>query len=84
METVGLCQVLWLVMLKSAKDKILRVDTTGQHVPPRVRHGMSCLLISDAVGSVVPCSDEWEVAWSFTKDHMVQEGRRYCDYPRKP
>jgi hypothetical protein len=28
-------------------------------VPPRVRYGMACLLISDVVGSV-PCSDEWE------------------------
>jgi hypothetical protein len=29
-ETVGLCQVLWLVMLKSAKDRILGVDTREQ------------------------------------------------------
>jgi hypothetical protein len=29
-------------------------------VPPRVRHGMACLLIRDNVGSV-PCSDEWEI-----------------------
>jgi hypothetical protein len=28
-------------------------------VLPRVRYGMACLLIRDAVGSV-PCSDEWE------------------------
>jgi hypothetical protein len=28
-------------------------------VPPRVRYGMACLLVSDAVGSV-PCLDEWE------------------------
>jgi hypothetical protein len=29
-------------------------------VLPRVRYGIACLLISDAVGSV-PCSDEWEI-----------------------
>jgi hypothetical protein len=28
-------------------------------VPPRVRYGMTCLLIRDAMGSVA-CSDEWE------------------------
>jgi hypothetical protein len=26
-ETVGICQVMWIVMLKSAKDWILGVDT---------------------------------------------------------
>jgi hypothetical protein len=49
-ETVGIHQVLWLVMLKSAKDQILGVDTPGQQVPPRVRYGTTCLLIRDAVG----------------------------------
>jgi hypothetical protein len=63
-ETVVFRQVLWLVMLESAKDRILGVDTSGQHVPPRVRYGMTCLLIRDVVKSV-PCSDEWKVAWSF-------------------
>jgi hypothetical protein len=33
------------VVLKSAKDQILEVDTSGQHVQPRVRYGMTCLLI---------------------------------------
>jgi hypothetical protein len=47
-------------MLESAKDRVLRVDTPGQQMPPRVWYGMACLLISDAVGSV-PCSDEWEI-----------------------
>jgi hypothetical protein len=46
-------------MLKSAKDRVIGVDTPGQQVPPHVRYGMSCLLIRDAIGSV-PCSDEWE------------------------
>jgi hypothetical protein len=49
-ETVGFRQVLWLVMLKFAKDRVLGVDTPGQQVPPRVRYGMTCLLIRDAVG----------------------------------
>jgi hypothetical protein len=82
-ETVGFCQVLWLVMLKSTKDRILGVDSPGQYVPPRVRYGMTCLLIRGAMGSM-PCSDEWEVAWSFTQAHMVQEGTLYHDYPGKP
>jgi hypothetical protein len=82
-ETIGFHQVLWLVMLESAKDRILGVDTLGQHVPPRIWYGTTCLLISDVVGSV-PCLDEWEVAWSFTQAHMVQEGTLYHDYPGKP
>jgi hypothetical protein len=82
-ETAGFCQVLWLVMLKSAKYRILGFDTLGQHVLPRVRYGTACLLIRDDVGSV-PCSDKWEVAWSFGQAHMEQEGPWYCDYPGKP
>jgi hypothetical protein len=38
-EMVGIRQVMWLVMLKSAKNRILEVDTLEQHVPPRVRYG---------------------------------------------
>jgi hypothetical protein len=56
-ETVGIRQVIWYVMLESAKDRVIGVDTPGQQVPPRVRYGMACLLIRDIVGSV-PCSDE--------------------------
>jgi hypothetical protein len=48
------------LMLESAKDQVIEVDTLGQQVLPRVRYGMACLLISDLVGSV-PCSDEWEI-----------------------
>jgi hypothetical protein len=44
-EMVGIRQVMWLVMLESAKDQILGVDTPGQQVPPRVRYGTTCLLI---------------------------------------
>jgi hypothetical protein len=59
-EMVGFHQVLFIVMLKSAKDRVLGVDTLGQQVPPHVRYGMACLLIRGTVGGV-PCSDEWEI-----------------------
>jgi hypothetical protein len=29
-ETVGFRQVVWIVMLKSTKDRVLGVDTPGQ------------------------------------------------------
>jgi hypothetical protein len=59
-ETVGFRQVMWIVMLESAKYRVLGVDTPGQQVPSRVQYGMTCLLIRDVVGSV-PCSVEWEI-----------------------
>jgi hypothetical protein len=37
-ETVGFCQVTWFVMLESAMDRVLGVDTLGQQVPPHVRY----------------------------------------------
>jgi hypothetical protein len=40
-ETIGFRQVMWIVMLESAEDRILGVDTPGQHVPPRVQYGMA-------------------------------------------
>jgi hypothetical protein len=58
-ETVGIHRVMWFVMLESAKDRVIGVDTPGQQVSPRVRYGMACLLIRDPVRSV-PSSDEWE------------------------
>jgi hypothetical protein len=58
-ETVGIHQVMWFVMLESAKGRVIGVDPLGQQVSPRVRYGTTCLLIRDVVGSV-PCSDEWE------------------------
>jgi hypothetical protein len=57
-ETIGFRQVMWLVMLESAKDRILGVDTPGQHVPPCVQYGMACLLIRCAIGGV-SCSVKW-------------------------
>jgi hypothetical protein len=47
----------WHVVLESAKDQILGVDTLGQHVPPRVWYKMTCLLIRTAIGCV-SCSVE--------------------------
>jgi hypothetical protein len=82
-ETVEFRQVMWLVMLESAKDRILGVDTPGQHVPPRVRYGMTCLLIRYAIGCV-SCSVEWGwllFMWPICVtfyvnclNHMVQKG----------
>jgi hypothetical protein len=59
-EMVGIRQVMWFVMLQSAKDRVIGVDTPGQQVSQRVRYGTACLLISDAVGSA-PFSNEWEI-----------------------
>jgi hypothetical protein len=63
---------MWFVMLKSAKDRVIGVDTRGQQVLPRVRYGMTCLLIRDAVGSV-PCSDEWKIG---VVTHLVSHSAR--------
>jgi hypothetical protein len=59
-ETVGFRQGMWFVMIESAKNRILGVDTPGHRVPPRVRYGAARLLIRYVVKSV-PCSDEWEI-----------------------
>jgi hypothetical protein len=52
-EMVGFHQVMWFVMLESAKDWILGVDTPGQHVPQHVWYGTTCLLIRNAIGCVM-------------------------------
>jgi hypothetical protein len=57
------------MVLESTKDRILGVDTPGQHVPPRVRYGMTYLLIKNTIGSV-SCSVEWEMA-SYSVTHCV-------------
>jgi hypothetical protein len=79
-ETIGICQVMWFVMLKSAKDRVIGVDTPGQQVPPHIRYGTACLLIRDAVGSV-PCSDEWEIG---IVTHPGSHGARGAVEPRLP
>jgi hypothetical protein len=79
-ETVGIRQVMWFVMLKSTKDRVIGVDTPGQQVPPRVRYGMACLLIRDAVGSL-PCSNEWEFG---VVTRLGSHGARGAVVPRLP
>jgi hypothetical protein len=59
METVKICQVMCLIILESAKDQILGVDTLGQHVPPCVQYVTAWLLIRNTIGYVL-CSIEWE------------------------
>jgi hypothetical protein len=89
---VGIRQVMWLVMLESAKDRVIGVDTLGQQVSPHVRYETTCLLIRDAMGSV-PCTDEWEFgvvthqgshdARGVVVPHLPQETLAllwYCDY----
>jgi hypothetical protein len=71
-ETVGFYQVMWIVMLESAKNRVLGVDTLGQQVPPHVLYGMAGLQIRDAVGCV-PCSDEWEIG---VVTHLGSHGAR--------
>jgi hypothetical protein len=77
-ETVGIRQVRWYVMLESAKDRVIGVDTPGQQVPPRARYGTTWLLIRDAVGSV-PCSNEWEFG---VVTHPGSHGARGAVVPR--
>jgi hypothetical protein len=62
-KTVGFCQVMWFVMLRSAKDQIIGVDTPGQHVTPHARYGTDCLLIRYVI-CCVSCSVEW--GWHHT------------------
>jgi hypothetical protein len=58
-EMVGICQLIWFVMLEFAKDRVLGVDTPGQQVSPHVRYGMTCLQIRDVVGCE-SCSVVWQ------------------------
>jgi hypothetical protein len=62
-ETVGFRQVMWFVMLKSGKDRILGVDNLGQHMTPRVQYGTTYLLLRNAI-DCESCSVEW--GWHHT------------------
>jgi hypothetical protein len=54
---------MWLVMLKSAKDRFLGVDPPlEQLVTRRVRYGMTCLLIRNTIGSV-----SWLIEWGMSQ-----------------
>jgi hypothetical protein len=43
----------WHVVIESAKDRILRVDTPGQHVPPRVW----CVLLGLVGNGIILCDN---------------------------
>jgi hypothetical protein len=79
-ETVGIHQVMWFVMVKSAKDRVIGVDTPGQQMLQRVQYVTACLLIRDVVGCV-PCSDEWEIG---VVTHPGSHGARGAVVPRLP
>jgi hypothetical protein len=51
---------VWIVMLKSVKDRVLWVDTPWQQVLSYVQYRMTCLLIRDDVKSV-SCLIEWGI-----------------------
>jgi hypothetical protein len=51
----------WHVVLELATDQILGVDTSGQHVPPRVWYEMTFLLIRTHIGCV-----SYSVEWGWT------------------
>jgi hypothetical protein len=79
-EMVGVCHVMWFVMLESTMDRVIGVDTPGQQVPPHVWYGTACLLIRDDVGSA-PCSDEWEFD---VVTHSGSHGARGAVVPQLP
>jgi hypothetical protein len=53
---------MWLVLFKSAKERLLGVDPLEQSVSPRVRYGMTCLPIRNTIASV-SCLVEWGMTW---------------------
>jgi hypothetical protein len=67
-------------VLKSAKDRVIGVNTPGQQVPPRVRYETTCLLIRDAVGSVSSLV-EWEFG---VVTRLGSHGARGAMVPRLP
>jgi hypothetical protein len=82
-ETIGFRQVMWFVMLESAKDRILGVDSPEQYLIPCVWYGTTSLLIRYAIGCV-SCSIEWgwrKSVWPIfatfcvnCMNHVVQKG----------
>jgi hypothetical protein len=81
-ETAGFRRVMWMVMLESAKDRVLGVDTPGQLVPPRVQYGTAYLLIRDAV-EIVPCSIEWKIGIVTCLGSYVARGAVVPQLPRE-
>jgi hypothetical protein len=60
---VGSHQLMWFVMLESATDRVLGVDTPGQQAPPHIRYGTAWLLIRDVVGC-----ESCSMVWGKTQD----------------
>jgi hypothetical protein len=79
-ETVGIRQVMWFVMLESSNDRVIGVDTLGQQVLPRVQYGTACLRIRDAMGSV-PCLDEWEFGVVGHENQVPYQGEAQGNAP---
>jgi hypothetical protein len=59
------------VVLESAKDRFLGVDTSGQHAPPHFRYGAACLLIRNTIGSVL--LGGMGIGMVILPAHLVQE-----------
>jgi hypothetical protein len=64
---------MWLVLLRSVKNRFLGVNHLGQHMPPRVRYRTIYLLIRIALESV-SCSVVWRRVHGVLKNRVVQEG----------
>jgi hypothetical protein len=76
--TVRFRQVMWFVMLESAKDWILEVDTTWLQLPPRVRYGMTCLPLRVVVGCE-SCSMVWGKTHNMWWSTMCKRGSGYVE-----
>jgi hypothetical protein len=51
-EMVGIRQVMWFLMIESAKYRVIGVDIPGQQVSPHIWYEMTYLLIRNAIKSV--------------------------------
>jgi hypothetical protein len=74
---------MWLVLLESAKDRFLGVDTPKQPMDPHVRYGMTCLLIRNTMGSV-SCWVVWKGYQDYMRAARCKRGHGIMYYPRKP
>jgi hypothetical protein len=70
---------MWLVLLKSVKDRVFGVDTPEQLVLPRVRYGMASLLIRGVVGSV-SCSVVRDGFRDYLRARRCKRGRGTAYY----
>jgi hypothetical protein len=75
-EMTEIHQVMWFVMLESAKDQILGVETSGQHVSPHLWYGTSYLLIRTAI-DCESCSAVWGKTQDVIRSTRYRRGSRY-------